>query len=200
MSAKISELESRIEQLEQGLDERVIEYNMVQPALLYMIIDNKLGMTIPYSDFTNYMSQFPNPEIPLYGYDKNKDGSPDTNYVPFKTTQWFYTADNNIEISIYQIPDPTLIRSVLDSGRGRTEALEAELHNIQTAVMAMLADSKAGILDAAQDNITDMDVVTPDSGTKKLSSYITGLNADGTVKSDRKYNFARYGTVTQNKP
>ena len=38
MSSKISQLESRIEQLEQGLDERVIEYNIVKSALIQMVL------------------------------------------------------------------------------------------------------------------------------------------------------------------
>jgi len=199
VSDRLTDLESRVKRLEQGLDERVIEYNMVQSALLYMVIDNKLGLTIPYADFTNDMRQFPSPTMPLYGFDKDKDGKPDTNYVPFEKTKWFYRADNNTERAIYQIPDPKLVEN-LDIGRGKTETLETELHNIQTAVMAMLADSKAGILDASLTGISDLDLVTTDRGALVLSDYITGLNADGTVKSGCKYDFVRDGTITQRPP
>ena len=82
-------------------------------------------------------------------------------------------------------------------GKGKTEAYEVELHNIQTAVMAMLADSVAGNLTAVSTNVTDLDDVTTDAGAILLSSYMTGLNADGTVKSVCSYDFATDGTVSQ---
>ena len=86
-------------------------------------------------------------------------------------------------------------------GRGKTEAYATELHNVQTAVMAMLADSTAGVLDGVSANITDLDEVMVDSGGAMLSSYMTGLNADGTVKqAGVDYSFATDGTVTQSTP
>ncbi|MFC1908788.1 type II secretion system protein, partial [Chloroflexota bacterium] len=86
-------------------------------------------------------------------------------------------------------------------GTGKTQSYEVELHNIQTAAMAMLADSTAGVLDAASSNVTDMDLVTTDSGALLLSAYLTGLNADGTVKiAGVEYAFATDGTVTQTTP
>jgi prepilin-type N-terminal cleavage/methylation domain-containing protein len=89
-------------------------------------------------------------------------------------------------------------------GKGKTESYETELHNIQTAVMAMLADSTAGVLDANSSNVTDMDLVTTDSDTDpttdRLSAYLTGLDANGEVKSPCSYNFSTDGTVSQNTP
>ncbi|MFH1003623.1 MAG: type II secretion system protein [Chloroflexota bacterium] len=86
-------------------------------------------------------------------------------------------------------------------GRGKTEAYETELHNVQTAVMAMLADSSDGILGGATGNVTDLDTVTADGGAKLLSSYMTGLNSDGTVKAPGvEYSFQSDGTVTQIHP
>ncbi len=82
--------------------------------------------------------------------------------------------------------------------KGKTEALAAELHNVQTGVTAMLADSTAGVLDAAAANETDMDLVLADTGAKKLSDYMTGLNADGTVRTTATYSIAVDGKVTQN--
>jgi type IV pilus assembly protein PilA len=85
-------------------------------------------------------------------------------------------------------------------GKGKTEAKETELHNVQTAVMAMLADSTTGVLVSTQSGIKDMDLVTATgaSGTLALSSYMTGLNtADNTTKSGSTYDFALDGTVTQ---
>ncbi len=82
-------------------------------------------------------------------------------------------------------------------GQGKAESYQAELHDIQTAVMAMLADSSAGELDAIQTGIGDMDLVTAagDSGALALSSYLMSLNTDGTVKSGCTYDFALDGTV-----
>jgi len=81
--------------------------------------------------------------------------------------------------------------------KGKTESYATELHNVQTSVMGMLADSGAGVLDAAQAGINDMDLPQADSANLTLSSYLTGLNADGTVKSGCTYDFAVDGTVTQ---
>jgi type IV pilus assembly protein PilA len=82
--------------------------------------------------------------------------------------------------------------------RGKTEAKAAELHNIQTAVIAMLADSTTGVLTAVS-GVTDLDLVrTTDATPKLLSAYVTGLNTDGTVKTAGvTYDFAADGTVTQ---
>ena len=85
-------------------------------------------------------------------------------------------------------------------GQGKTESYEAELHNVQTSVMAMLADSTAGVLDGAVAATDDMDGVTTDTTTKKLSDYMTGLDSDGKVKSGCTYAFAVDGTVTQTVP
>jgi prepilin-type N-terminal cleavage/methylation domain-containing protein len=85
-------------------------------------------------------------------------------------------------------------------GKGKTEAAETELHNIQTAVMAMLADSTSGNLTGGTTgNITDMHNVTATdaNGTIYLSDYLTGLNGT-TVKGTHSYSFASDGAVTQN--
>jgi len=68
-------------------------------------------------------------------------------------------------------------------GKGKQESYNAELHNLQTGVMAMMADSINGILDANWTDISDMDLVTADNSTLVLSDYMTGLNTDGTVKT-----------------
>ena len=82
-------------------------------------------------------------------------------------------------------------------GKGKTESYEVELHNIQTATMAMLADSAAGVLDGVHTGIDDMDTVVISSENLTLSSYMTGLATDGTVKSGCTYTFATDGTVIQ---
>jgi len=83
---------------------------------------------------------------------------------------------------------------------GKTESYKAELHNIQTAVMALMADSTAGVLDGDVAATDDMDTVTADTGNKKLSDYITGLDADGKVTTGCTYAFTTDGTVTQTTP
>ena len=85
-------------------------------------------------------------------------------------------------------------------GKGKSEAWQTELHNIQTATMAMLADSTTGNLTAAA-GVSDMDTVqTTDSTPLLLSAYMTGLNSDGTVKTNCTYDFALDGTVSQTTP
>ncbi|MFH1169529.1 MAG: type II secretion system protein [Chloroflexota bacterium] len=83
-------------------------------------------------------------------------------------------------------------------GKGKDEAHETELHNVQTAVMAMLADSTAGNLTVFGPT-NDMGLVETTDGTPLvLSDYLTGLNSDGTIKSAGvTYTFAADGTVTQ---
>ncbi len=83
--------------------------------------------------------------------------------------------------------------------KGKTESKETELHNIQTAVMAMLADSTTGRLVAITTNDMDL-VVTTESTPKLLSAYLTGLNTDGTTKVTgvASYTFTALGEVTQN--
>jgi prepilin-type N-terminal cleavage/methylation domain-containing protein len=90
--------------------------------------------------------------------------------------------------------------------KGKEESKETELHNVQTAVMAMLADSITGLIDTTvSGDVTDTHdmskVTTTDTTPLKLSDYMTGLNTDGTLKSYAKnkcgYTFDQYGTVTQ---
>jgi len=97
-------------------------------------------------------------------------------------------------------------------GKGKTESYATELHNIQTATMAMLADSTTGGLDATSLAINadptlatatgDMDdVYTTDTTALVLSNYMTGLNAaDNTVNSGCTYQFGTDGTVLQTTP
>jgi prepilin-type N-terminal cleavage/methylation domain-containing protein len=91
--------------------------------------------------------------------------------------------------------------------RGKQQAQETELHNIQTGAMALMADVNASLLDAASTNVTNMYDVTArtDNGTiHHLSEYLTGLNVvDSTtylVKTGCNYDFAQDGTVTQHAP
>ncbi len=94
-------------------------------------------------------------------------------------------------------------------GKGKTEAWETELHNIQTAVMAMLSEALSGELDAvvAPPGTADMSTVTatsplavpPATGDLILSDYLTGLDVTS-VTSGCTYSFTLDGTVTQVTP
>ena len=79
--------------------------------------------------------------------------------------------------------------------RGKQESYNTELHNLQTGVMAMLAESAAGILDSATANISDMSLVTADNSTLVLTDYMIGLNTDGTVKTGCTYSISQDGGV-----
>ena len=96
-------------------------------------------------------------------------------------------------------------------GKGKSEAWGTELHNIQTATMAMLADSDTGILDDTSTAVNDPpsgatatgdmdDVYTTDTVALVLSDYLTGIESDGTVKLGCTYQFGTDGTVVQTTP
>lgn len=83
--------------------------------------------------------------------------------------------------------------------KGKQEAANTELHNVQTAVMAMLADSVNGVIDNAPVGPTDdMDDITTDGGSKTVSNYMVGLDADNVVKTGKTYSVDQFGKVTQN--
>jgi type IV pilus assembly protein PilA len=84
-------------------------------------------------------------------------------------------------------------------GKGKTESYEAELHNVQTSVMAMLADSTAGVLDGDVAATADMTSVKADGGVLSLDNYITGLSG-GQIVSGCTYAFDADGGVTQTPP
>ena len=80
-------------------------------------------------------------------------------------------------------------------GEGHTESYAAELHNIQTATMAMIADSTNGELDQAYGNATaDMGAIQADNGTLTLAEYLSGL-AGTSVASGCNYTFSQDGKV-----
>jgi prepilin-type N-terminal cleavage/methylation domain-containing protein len=86
-------------------------------------------------------------------------------------------------------------------GKGKTESYETELHNIQTSVMAMLADSTSANLTTGLTGISDMDsVVTIDTVPLVLSDYMTGLDDNNVVKTGCTYDFGTDGTVSQTTP
>jgi len=89
-------------------------------------------------------------------------------------------------------------------GQGKTESYETELHNVMTATMGMLVDAASGKLDAAittpTNNLSTVLATDQVAGDLKLSQYMAGLNADGTVKTPCTYEFTIEGTVTQTTP
>ncbi len=85
-------------------------------------------------------------------------------------------------------------------GRGESEAYAAELHNVQTSVLALMVESTAGVLDANYAATDDMTTIKVDTGADQLSNYITGLDADGKITSGCTYAFTTDGKVTQTLP
>ncbi|MFH1646080.1 MAG: type II secretion system protein [Chloroflexota bacterium] len=94
-------------------------------------------------------------------------------------------------------------------GKGKDEARETELHNIQTAVMAMMADSTSGNLTAGTGgapgtgDLSTIEAIGSGGTTLTLDSYLSGINTDGTTKmlatANVTYSFTVDGTVTQYK-
>ncbi|MDD5287990.1 MAG: prepilin-type N-terminal cleavage/methylation domain-containing protein [Dehalococcoidales bacterium] len=86
-------------------------------------------------------------------------------------------------------------------GTGKTQSYATELSNVQTAVTAMLADSATALLTPVTTATADMDTVaTTDTTPLLLSAYMTGLDANGLVKSGCTYTFTATGTVAQVTP
>ncbi len=85
-------------------------------------------------------------------------------------------------------------------GKGKTEAWETELHNIQTATMAMMVDSESGVLTANYTGESDMDNIHADGANLTLSDYLSGLGAGNVVKTGCTYDFTTDGEVTQTTP
>ncbi len=88
-------------------------------------------------------------------------------------------------------------------GKGKTEAYETELHNVQTAVMAMMADSTSGNLTGGTGSPqTDMHAVTSlqNATTLYLDEYLTGLNGTSIKTPGVTYTFTNTGSVTQVHP
>jgi len=77
-------------------------------------------------------------------------------------------------------------------GTGEEQAQETERHNVQTAVMAMMADFPAEtVVPGTVPADSDGSAIAMDGGTANLSSYITGTCA-------YKWDVDVYGTVTEN--
>ena len=81
-------------------------------------------------------------------------------------------------------------------GQGKQEAADTELHNVQTAVMAGMAEAAVGTITGGTFD-TDSDVVI--SGNISVGDYIVGYDAaqadDGDVEGV--YSVGTDGTVTQ---
>ncbi|MDO8578647.1 MAG: type II secretion system protein [Dehalococcoidales bacterium] len=85
---------------------------------------------------------------------------------------------------------------------GKTEAANVELHNVQTAVMAMMTEATTGKVDAGPSVPTgtgDLSLFTStnkDGDTIHVSDYMVGLSGT-TVKSGKIYTVTDLGVVTQ---
>ena len=73
-------------------------------------------------------------------------------------------------------------------GKGRTESYDSELHNVQTASIALIADSDTGNITIGYDVATrDMSSIQVNGGALKLSDYLTGLDEFYQPKSGCSY-------------
>jgi type II secretory pathway pseudopilin PulG len=84
-------------------------------------------------------------------------------------------------------------------GNGKIESYESELHNIQTAVTAMLTDSATGTLRPVGPTADMSQVQTSDTPPLVLTDYLVCLD-EAIVKSGCTYTFTANGTVTQITP
>ena len=80
-------------------------------------------------------------------------------------------------------------------GQGEEEAAQTELHNIQTGVMALMADQGEGELDNALGYSTS-DMSTVLCNGVALSVYLSGLTAAGVTQSGASYDFTVDGQVS----
>jgi prepilin-type N-terminal cleavage/methylation domain-containing protein len=84
-------------------------------------------------------------------------------------------------------------------GEGQSQAEDTELHNIETALMALLADCGVSVLDADYSGI-DMSQVSAGSGAHSLDEYMTGLSGTS-VQTGCTYTFtAATASVSQSCP
>ena len=80
--------------------------------------------------------------------------------------------------------------------KGKLESYDSELHNVQTAVIAMLVESAAGTLKPVGPT-TDMSrVQTVDTPPLVLTAYLIGLD-ETSLASGCTYKFTANGTVIQ---
>lgn len=86
-------------------------------------------------------------------------------------------------------------------GKGKSQADATELQDVQTSLTAMMADYHVSLLDNSYTNVSDMKLVTVDSGAANLAEYMTGLSANGSVKTGCTYTISQDGgIVTQTTP
>jgi type IV pilus assembly protein PilA len=83
-------------------------------------------------------------------------------------------------------------------GTGDDTADDTEFHNVQTAVMAVMAKSEGYMAPGGPTD--DMDQLQSASGNITVSEFMTNLNADHTTKSGCEYTVTANGTVTQSCP
>ncbi len=88
--------------------------------------------------------------------------------------------------------------------QGKTESYEAELHNIQTAVLAMLVDSTTSAIAVTVPpaaTTADMSSIqTTDATPLVLSDYMAGLDASNLVRTGCTYTFTADGAIVQTTP
>ena len=84
-------------------------------------------------------------------------------------------------------------------GKGKIESYASEFHNIQTAVVEMLAESDAGTLKPVGPTADMSKVQTDATPPLVLTDYLLGLGGTS-IESGCTYIFNADGTVSQLKP
>jgi prepilin-type N-terminal cleavage/methylation domain-containing protein len=83
-------------------------------------------------------------------------------------------------------------------GEGEKESYEAELHNVQTATNAMIADSFSSNITIGANNVTrDMSSIQTDGGAILLSDYMTGLDDLHQPRTGCSYSISADGKVVE---
>jgi len=91
-------------------------------------------------------------------------------------------------------------------GKGKSESYETELHNVQTALVALLSDSDGYSLTSVgvpAGTVTDFSTVTATKGaaTLTLDTYMVGLEGGTSTQiKGVSYSFTTNGGVTQSHP
>ncbi len=82
-------------------------------------------------------------------------------------------------------------------GTGKTQAAQTELHNIQTAALAAMADAGVGTIPGGDDQAFDDDTDVTVSGNISVGTFIVGYGSGGNSKVNGTYQIDGDGTVDQ---
>jgi len=82
-------------------------------------------------------------------------------------------------------------------GQGETEAADTELHNVQTAVTAAMADAAVGTIPGGDNQTFDYDTDITVSGNISIGDYIMGYDGASADALTGVYSVDQDGSTTQ---